>query len=156
MSEQIKFSVNGEEVEWDGDDHSPLLYLLRNDLSLNGPKFGCGLSQCGACTVVVGDKAVRSCVTPISSLNGAEVTTLEGIGTPDKPHPLQEAFIEEQAVQCGYCINGMIMTAKAFLDKTPQPSTDEIKEALEDNLCRCGTQLRIVRAVKRAAKAGAV
>jgi len=124
---------------------------LRNDLELNAAKFGCGAAQCGACTVLVNGQPVRSCVTPIDSLDGAEITTLEGLGTIDKPHALQRAFIGEQAAQCGYCINGMIMSAKALLDAKPHPSEDEVREALAGNLCRCGTHNRIIRAVLHAA-----
>ena len=148
----ITLNVNGQDHSVEADPDSMLLYALRDDLGLHGPKFGCGLSQCGACTVIVDGTATRSCVTPLSSLDkGSKITTLEGLGTPDKPHPLQQAFIDEQALQCGYCINGMIMTAKTFLDGNPHPSRDDIKEALNDNLCRCGTHMRIVRAVERAA-----
>jgi nicotinate dehydrogenase subunit A len=131
----------------------PLLYALRNDLGLHGPRFGCGLGQCGACTVHIDGNAVRSCITPLSSVGNRDVVTLEGLGTPEKPHPMQQAFIDEQAVQCGYCINGMIMEAAAFLAKTRNPSDEQIREALASNLCRCGTHLRILRAVKRAAAA---
>jgi len=129
----------------------PLLYALRDDLGLHGPRFGCGLGQCGACTVHLDGRAVRSCVTPISSVGKQKIVTLEGLGTPDKLHPVQKAFIEEQAAQCGYCINGMIMEAAAFLASNKGPSEAQIKQALARNLCRCGTHLRIVRAVKRAA-----
>ena len=146
-------SVNGERVRIRIDDPDmPLLYALRDNLALKGPRFGCGLAQCGACTVHVDGKAVRSCVTPLSSLNSKqEVVTLEGLGTPRKPHPVQAAFIAEQAVQCGYCINGMIMEAAAFLATNKTPTEAQIKQALANNLCRCGTHARIVRAVKRAA-----
>ncbi len=143
--------VNGASRTVRTDADTPLLYVLRNDLELNGPKFGCGLSQCGACTVHLDGRAARSCVTPVSSLAGKAVTTLEGIGTLDKLHPLQKAFLDEQAAQCGYCTNGMIMSAKALLDSKPSPSVAEIKNALAGNLCRCGTHNRIVRAVQRAA-----
>jgi len=132
-----------------------LLYVLRNDLELNSAKFGCGLAQCGACTVLIDGKAVRSCVTPISALAKSEITTLEGLGSVDKPHALQQAFIEEQAAQCGYCINGMIMSAKELLDRNPQPSEGDVRTALAGNLCRCGTHNRIVRAVLRAAQISA-
>ena len=146
-------SVNGERVRIRIDDpHMPLLYALRDNLALKGPRFGCGLAQCGACTVHVDGKTVRSCVTPLSSLKSKqEVVTLEGLGTPRKPHPVQAAFIAEQAVQCGYCINGMIMEAAAFLATNKNPTEAQIKQALANNLCRCGTHARIVRAVKRAA-----
>jgi nicotinate dehydrogenase subunit A len=131
----------------------PLLYALRDNLGLHGPRFGCGLSQCGACTVHVDGAAVRSCVMPLSSLqHGAKITTLEGLGTPEKLHPLQKAFIEEQAVQCGYCINGMIMQSAAFLATNKSPSEAGVKNALANNLCRCGTHARIVRAVLRASR----
>jgi nicotinate dehydrogenase subunit A len=149
----ITLNVNGRDHAIEADPDSMLLYALRDDLMLHGPKFGCGLSQCGACTVIIDGTATRSCVTPLLSLDGSKITTLEGLGTPEKPHPLQQAFIDEQALQCGYCINGMIMTAKAFLDGNPHPSRDDIKQALNNNLCRCGTHMRIVRAVERAAKA---
>ncbi len=132
------------------EDSTPLLYVLRNDLGLNGPRFGCGLAQCGACTVLVDGNPVRSCVTPAASVQAAQVTTLEGLGTRENPHPLQAAFIAEQAAQCGYCANGMIMTAAALLADNPTPSDDEIRRALAANLCRCGTHTRIVKAVKRA------
>ncbi|MGB3416577.1 MAG: (2Fe-2S)-binding protein [Mesorhizobium sp.] len=148
----ITLNVNGQDHAVEADPDSMLLYALRDNLGLHGPKFGCGLSQCGACTVIIDGTATRSCVTPLSGLDkGSKITTLEGLGTPEKPHPLQQAFIDEQALQCGYCINGMIMTAKAFLDGNPHPSRDDIKDALNDNLCRCGTHMRIVRAVERAA-----
>src|SRR5437660_12221085 len=124
---------------------TPLLYVLRNDLELNGPKFGCGLAQCGACAVIVDGAAIRSCVTAVSEVADREVTTIEGIGTSENPHPLQRAFIELQAAQCGYCINGMVMTAKALPDQTPPASNHEIREALVGNLCRCGTHIRILR-----------
>ena len=146
-------NVNGRRVSVTVDDPDmPLLYALRDNLALRGPRFGCGLAQCGACTVHVDGKAVRSCVTPLSSIrSGQRVVTLEGLGTPQRPHPVQRAFIEEQAVQCGYCINGMIMQAAAFLSRNKRPSEADIKQALANNLCRCGTHGRIVRAVKRAA-----
>jgi nicotinate dehydrogenase subunit A len=134
------------------DPKTPLLYVLRNDLDLHGPRFGCGLGQCGACTVEMNGRAVRSCTIPVSEAAGKTIVTLEGIGTPQKPHVLQRAFIEEQAVQCGYCINGMIMQAKTLLDRNKKPSEDEIRQALAGNLCRCGTHVRIVRAVKRASE----
>ena len=147
----VTLSVNGKSHTLDVEPDTPLLYVLRNDLSLNGPKFGCGLEQCGACTVVMDGKAIRSCQTPVAKAAGRKVTTLEGLGSSAKPHPIQRAFIEEQAAQCGYCINGMIMTTKALLDRKPNPGDGEIKRALLGNLCRCGTHQRIVAAVKRAA-----
>jgi nicotinate dehydrogenase subunit A len=148
----LRLTVNGKARSVRVDDPNvPLLYVLRDDLGLRGPRFGCGLSQCGACTVHVNGESVRSCVYQASSAVGKKVVTLEGLGTPEHPHPLQRAFIEEQAAQCGYCINGMIMEAAAFLSHNKKPTDDEIKTALADNLCRCGTHLRIVRAVKRAA-----
>jgi len=147
--------VNGKAVTVQVDDPDmPLLYALRDNLALHGPRFGCGLAQCGACTVHVDGKAVRSCVAPLSSLSAAnKVVTLEGLGSPEKPHPVQKAFIDEQAVQCGYCINGMIMESAAFLAANRNPSEAEIRQALAKNLCRCGTHARIIRAVKRAASA---
>jgi nicotinate dehydrogenase subunit A len=148
-------TVNGKRVTITIDDPDmPLLYVLRDNLALKGPRFGCGLAQCGACTVHVNGKAVRSCVTPLSSLKPTQrVVTLEGLGTPQDPHPLQRAFIAEQAVQCGYCINGMIMESAAFLATNKRPTEAQIKQALANNLCRCGTHARIVRAVMRAATA---
>ena len=147
--------VNGKSITASVDDPAtPLLYVLRNDAGLHGPRFGCGLGQCGACTVHIDDVPVRSCTRPVSTVGAQnEIVTLEGLGTPEHPHPLQTAFIEEQAVQCGYCINGMIMQAAALLKKNPKPSIPEIKSALQNNLCRCGTHLRIIRAVRRAAEA---
>jgi nicotinate dehydrogenase subunit A len=147
-----KFSlrVNGKSQVVEADADMPLLYALRNDLQLNGPKFGCGLAQCGACTVIIDGNAIRSCVTPVSAAQDKPVTTLEGLGTTKKMHKIQQAFVDEQAVQCGYCINGMIMSTKALLDKNPKPGDSQIKEALAGNLCRCGTHIRILRAVKRA------
>ena len=149
----ISLKVNGATRSVDAEPDTPLLYVLRNDLELNGAKFGCGLSQCGACTVLVDGVATRSCVTPISRLGQAEVTTLEGLGTLTNPHPLQKAFIDEQAAQCGYCANGMIMTAADLLKRKPQPTEQDVRVALANNLCRCGTHNRIVRAVLRAAQA---
>ncbi len=148
----VSLKVNGATRSVPAEPDTPLLYVLRNDLELNGAKFGCGLAQCGACTVLVNGQATRSCVTPIDSLSNAEIVTLEGLGTAEKPHPLQRAFIAEQAAQCGYCINGMIMTAKALLDRNPRPSERDVREALATNLCRCGTHNRIVRAILRAAQ----
>ena len=148
----IHIEVNGHSHSVEVEPNTPLLYVLRNDLQLTGPKFGCGLAQCGACTVLRDGKAIRSCVTPVSAVQGSKVRTLEGLGTLEDPHPIQQAFIDEQAVQCGYCINGMIMTTKAFLDQNPSPSEAEIREALAGNLCRCAAHLRIIRAVQRAAR----
>jgi nicotinate dehydrogenase subunit A len=148
----ISLKVNGSQRSVPADADTPLLYVLRNDLSLNGAKFGCGLAQCGACTVLLDGRAVRSCVTEIGTIGEAEITTIEGLGTVDKPHPLQQAFIDAQAAQCGYCISGMIMTAKDLLDQNPHPTAAEVREALAQNLCRCGTHNRIVRAVLRAAQ----
>jgi nicotinate dehydrogenase subunit A len=146
--------VNGRVVTIDSwDPGQPVLYVLRNSLGLHGPKFGCGLGQCGACTVLMDGKAVRSCMTPIRQAIGRTVTTLEGLGTPEHPDRVQAAFIAEQAAQCGYCTNGMIMTAKALLTQTPHPTPEQIKQGLAHNLCRCGTHTRIVNAVLRAAKA---
>jgi len=152
MSTRLTLRVNGKTHNIAVDDpQMPLLYALRNDLDLHGPHFGCGLAQCGACTVHVDGQSVRSCVYPVSQAAGKRIITLEGLGTPEKPHPLQQAFVQEQAVQCGYCINGMIMEAKALLDRNRNPSEADIRQALARNLCRCGTHVRIVRAVKRAA-----
>jgi nicotinate dehydrogenase subunit A len=148
----ITLNVNGASRTVPAEPDTPLLYVLRNDLALNGAKFGCGLAQCGACTVLVDGRAVRSCVTPIGTLGNAQVTTLEGLGTLEKPHPLQKAFIQEQAAQCGYCINGMIMTAKGLLDRNPRLSEADVRQALAGNLCRCGTHNRIIGAVMNAAK----
>jgi nicotinate dehydrogenase subunit A len=147
---RISLKVNGKTQVVDVDPETPLLYVLRNDLQLNGPKFGCGLAQCGACTVIMNGNAIRSCVTLVSAVQNQPVTTLEGLGSTKKMHPLQQAFVDEQALQCGYCINGIIMTSKALLDKNPKPTDSQIKEALAGNLCRCGTHTRILRAVKRA------
>ena len=143
--------VNGASRAVAAEPDTPLLYILRNDLELNGPKFGCGLSQCGACTVLIDGKPVRSCVTPVSAAKG-RITTIEGLGTMEKLHPLQKAFIEEQACQCGFCGNGMVMSAKALLEKNPKPTESDIKRALNGHLCRCASHNRIVRAVQKAAK----
>jgi nicotinate dehydrogenase subunit A len=148
----ISIKVNGSRRSVPAEADAPLLYVLRNDLGLNGAKFGCGLSQCGACTVLLDGRAMRSCIMATGSIGDAEITTIEALGTVERPHPLQQAFIDEQAVQCGYCINGMIMTAKDLLDRNPKPSEADIREALADNLCRCGTHGRIIRAVMRAAR----
>jgi nicotinate dehydrogenase subunit A len=147
----IDFRLNGKDVSVDVDPLTPLLEVLRNDLELNGPKFGCGLAQCGACAVLLDGTSLRSCVLPVRSAAGKEVTTLEGLGTESSPHPLQAAFIELQALQCGYCASGIITTAAAFLEKSPSPTDDEIKQALSGHLCRCGAQPRMVKAVARAA-----
>jgi nicotinate dehydrogenase subunit A len=152
---QITLNVNGKSRGVDVDPTTPLLYVLRDDLELHGPRFGCGLSQCGACTVIIDGNTVRSCSYPVSSAKNKQITTLEGLGTVAHPHALQAAFIEEQAAQCGYCMNGMIMTAKVLLDKNPHPNDEEIKRALDGNLCRCGSHLRVIRAVRRAAGKGA-
>jgi len=148
---QITLNVNGADRVVDAQPDSVLLYALRDDLELRGPKFGCGLGECGACTVLMDGTAIRSCVTPVAAVGKARIVTLEGLGTPEKPHPLQAAFIAEQAAQCGYCINGMIMQAASLLKHSPRPSREDIKQALNDNLCRCGTHMRIVRAIERAA-----
>jgi nicotinate dehydrogenase subunit A len=150
----INIKVNGAMHSVPAEPDTPLLYVLRNDLGLNGAKFGCGLAQCGACTVLVDGKPARSCVTPIDTLRQSEITTVEGLGTLERPHALQAAFMAEQAAQCGYCIAGVIMAAKALLDRNPQPSEAEVRQGLADNLCRCGTHNRIVRAVLRAAQTG--
>jgi len=149
----INLNVNGVPRSVTAEPDTPLLYVLRNDFELSGAKYGCGLAQCGACTVLIDGRAVRSCVTPISALEKSEITTIEGLGTIDKPHALQQAFIEEQAAQCGYCTNGMIMSAKELLDRNPRPSEPDVRAALAGNLCRCGTHNRIIRAVLRAARA---
>ena len=147
---KISFRVNGKDQTIETQPDMPLLYALRNDLRLNGPKFGCGLAQCGACTVIMDGNAIRSCVTPMSAVQNKPVTTLEGLGSTKKMHKIQQAFVDEQAAQCGYCTNGMIMSSKALLDKNPKPTDGQIREALAGNLCRCGTHIRILRAVKRA------
>ncbi len=149
----VTLNVNGQDQSVDADLDTPLLYVLRNDLKLNAAKFGCGLGQCGACTVIVDDKPVFSCVTPIALLEGRKIRTLESLGTADKPGPLQQAFIDEQSAQCGYCIPGMMMRAQALLERNPHVTEADIRTALQPNLCRCGTHMRIIRAVKRAADA---
>lgn len=151
----IALTVNGKSRTVNTDPTTPLLYVLRDDLELNGPRFGCGLSQCGACTVILDGAAVRSCTLPVSRAHGKNVTTLEGLGSVEHPHVLQEAFVEEQAAQCGFCMNGIIMTAKLLLDKNPNPSVEEIKLGLANVLCRCGSHVRVIRAIQRAAKAKA-
>ena len=148
----MTLNVNGRDHEVDAEPDTPLLYVLRNDLALNAAKFGCGLGQCGACTVIVDGKAVLSCVTPLLLLEGRQVTTLEGLGSIETPAPIQRAFMDEQAAQCGYCIAGMMMRAQALLHGNPRPTDDEIRAELESHLCRCGTHLRILRAVHRAAR----
>jgi nicotinate dehydrogenase subunit A len=147
----VTLNVNGQAKQVDADPSTPLLYVLRNDLALNGAKFGCGLGQCGSCTVVVDGQAVYSCLVPLAALEGRQITTLEGLGTIDKPGVLQQAFIDEQSAQCGYCIPGMIMRAHALLQKNPGASDDDIRAHMQPNLCRCGTHMRILRAVHRAA-----
>jgi nicotinate dehydrogenase subunit A len=147
----MTLKVNGRDHQIDAEPDTPLLYVLRDDLKLNAAKFGCGLGQCGACTVIVDGKAVLSCVTPLVLLEGKQVTTLEGLGTITDPAPIQRAFIEEQAAQCGYCIPGMMMRAQALLMRNTRPDDDEIRTELEPNLCRCGTHMRILRAIRRAA-----
>ena len=149
----MKLHVNGRDHEVAAEPDTPLLYVLRDDLRLNGAKYGCGLGQCGACTVIIDGEAVFSCVTPIAVLEGKKITTLEGLGTAEKPGRVQAAFVEEQAAQCGFCIPGMVMRATALLAKTPDPSEAQIRAALQPHLCRCGTHMRVLRAVKKAAKA---
>ncbi len=151
MTQRISLNVNGKITTIDADPDMPLLYALRDDLGLNNPHFGCGLAQCGACTVHLDGEAIRSCATPVSAIGDGKVVTLAGLGTPENPHPVQKAYVEEQVPQCGYCINGWIMTAAAFLNKKKNPSEAEIKQALEGLKCRCGTHMNILRAVKRAA-----
>jgi nicotinate dehydrogenase subunit A len=148
---RISLRVNNQSRVVDTDPTTPLLYVLRDDLELHGPRFGCGLGQCGACTVIMDGSAVRSCSIPVTAAQNRSITTLEGLGSVEHPHALQTAFIEEQAAQCGYCMNGMIMASKVLLDKNPHPTDDQIKQALNGNLCRCGSHVRVIRAVKRAA-----
>ena len=148
----MTLKVNGQTRQIDADPDTPLLYVLRDDLKLNAAKFGCGLGQCGSCTVIVDGKAVLSCVTPLVLLEGKQVTTLEGLGTISEPAPIQRAFMEEQAAQCGYCIAGMMMRAQALLQRNSKPTDEEIRTELQPNLCRCGTHMRILRAVRRAAR----
>jgi nicotinate dehydrogenase subunit A len=149
---RISLKVNNKTQVVDVDPSTPLLYVLRDNLELNGPRFGCGLAQCGSCTVIMDGNAIRSCVTPVSAVQNHNLTTLEGLGSVAKPHPLQAAFIEEQAAQCGFCMNGMLMNAKVLIDKNPSPTDDDIKRALDPILCRCGSHLRVIRAIQRAAK----
>jgi nicotinate dehydrogenase subunit A len=148
----IKLYVNGKAHTVDVDPATPLLYVLSDDLGLNAPKFGCGLGQCGSCTVIVKGQAVRSCVTPVSTVAGGDITTLEGLGTIDKPHPIQKAFIEEQAMQCGFCVNGVIMTAKAFLDRNPKAGDAQIQSAMANVICRCHSHVRMMSAIRKYAK----
>jgi nicotinate dehydrogenase subunit A len=148
----IEFRLNGSDVVADVDDGVPLLYVLRNDFGLNGPKFGCGLGQCGACTILLDGSPVRSCLTPVTAAAGRELRTQESLGDAGKPHPLQQAILSEQALQCGYCANGVLMSAAALLERNPEPTDREIRAALDGNLCRCGAQPRIIKAVKRAAR----
>src|SRR5262245_29010183 len=150
----ISLNVNGKRVRVDVDPSTPLLYVLSDELALRGPKFGCGLGQCGACTAIVNGRAVRSCITPVSSVANAEVVTLDGLGTPERLHPIQQAFVEEQAAQCGFCLNGVILTAKAFLDQNPSASSADIRQAMSGVLCRCFTNIRMVRAIERYAGQG--
>ncbi len=151
MSE-ITLRVNGRSHSLEVDPSTPLLYVLSDELELRGPKFGCGLAQCGACTVIAGGQAIRSCVTPVGRMDGADITTLEGLGTADSPHPIQRVFIEEQAAQCGFCLSGVILTAKAFLDENPKASDEQIQQALSTVLCRCFAHVRMLRAIKRYAR----
>jgi len=152
---QISLKVNGRVRVVDTDPATPLLYVLRDDLGLKGPRFGCGLGQCGACTVILDGNAVRSCITPVKTAQKRAITTLEGLGSSTKPHALQRAFVEEQAAQCGFCMNGILMNAMMLLDKNSSPSSDEIRTALDPILCRCGSHLRVIRAIQRAAKMAA-
>jgi nicotinate dehydrogenase subunit A len=145
----ISLKVNGRVHKVDVDPQTPLLYVLSDDLELRGPKFGCGLAQCGACTVIIRGRAVRSCVMPVSAVKDQEVTTLEGLGTPEKPHAIQQAFIDEQAAQCGFCLSGVILTAKTLLDENPKASDEQIQQAMSNVLCRCFTHTRMMRAIKR-------
>ena len=149
----ITLKVDGRAHTLDLDPTTPLLYVLSDDLELKGPKFGCGLAQCGACTVIVKGQAIRSCVTPVGSVAGSEISTLDGLGTLQNPHPIQKAFIEEQAMQCGFCLNGVIMTAKAFVDRNPKASEEQIQQAMSGVLCRCFTNVRMLRALERYGKA---
>ncbi|WAT31764.1 (2Fe-2S)-binding protein [Pseudomonas sp. GXZC] len=148
----VTLEVNGQKSDVSAMADTPLLLVLRNDLELNGPKYGCGLGECGACTVIIDGVAARSCVFPLAGAVGREIVTLEGLGSRQDPHPVQQAFIDEQAAQCGYCLNGMIMTTKALLDRNPNPSEAEVRNELSGNLCRCGTHIEILRAVLRAAR----
>lgn len=145
----FNLNVNGRKHTVDVDPDTPLLYVLSDDLDMRGPKFGCGLGQCGSCTVIVKGQAIRSCVTPVSTVAGSDITTLEGLGTIEKPHPIQKAFIVEQAMQCGFCVNGVIMTAKAFIDRDPKATDEQIQQAMANVLCRCHAHQRMLRAIKR-------
>jgi nicotinate dehydrogenase subunit A len=149
----MSLTVNGRAHTVDADPSAPLLYILSDDLELRGPKFGCGLGQCGACTVIVKGQAIRSCITPVETVTGSAITTLEGLGTLEKPHPIQQAFIDEQAMQCGFCVNGVIMTAKAFLDRNPKAADADIQQAMSGVLCRCAANVRMLRAITRYARA---
>jgi nicotinate dehydrogenase subunit A len=152
----LTLTVNGRSRSVDVDPATPLLYVLGDDLELRGPKFGCGLGQCGACTVIVNGQATKSCVTPVSAVTSAEITTLEGLGTPERPHPIQQAFIDEQAAQCGFCLSGVILTAKAFIDKNPRATDEQIQQALSGVLCRCFVHVRMFKAIRRYANGAAV
>jgi nicotinate dehydrogenase subunit A len=151
----ITLTVNGRTLTQDLDAAMPLLYFLSDDLELRGPKLGCGLAQCGSCTVIADGRAIRSCTTAVGTLDGARITTLEGLGTPGNPHPIQQAFIDEQAAQCGFCLNGVILTAKAFLDRTPDATDAQVGQALTGVLCRCGVNVRMLRAIRRYAERSA-
>ncbi len=151
---QIALKVNGRSHTLDVDPSTPLLYVLSDDLEQHGPKFGCGLGQCGACTVISNGRAIRSCITPVGTIGGADITTLDGLGTPETPHPLQKALIDEQAAQCGFCLSGVIMTAKAYLDQNPKATEPQIRQALSGVLCRCFTHTRMLRAINRYAQQG--
>ena len=148
----VTLKVNGRTHTLDLDPDTPLLYVLSDDLALRGPKFGCGLSQCGACTVISNGRAIRSCVTPVGTVSGANITTLEGLGSVEAPHPIQKAFIDEQAMQCGFCLNGVILTAKAYLDQNPRATEGQVRQALSGVLCRCGAHTRMIRAINRYAE----
>jgi nicotinate dehydrogenase subunit A len=148
----ISLNVNGRRHTLDLDPETPLLYVLSDDLELKGPKFGCGMSQCGSCTVIADGKAIRSCSTPVSSVANAQITTLEGLGTPEKPHPIQQAFIDEQAAQCGFCLSGVVLSAQAYIDQNPKANETQIREAMSGVLCRCFTHTRMVRAIMKYAQ----
>ena len=148
----VTLKVNGKNHTLDLDPSTPLLYILSDDLALNGPKFGCGLAQCGSCTVIANGQAIRSCVTPVGTVMGSDITTLEGLGSPDSPHPIQKAFIDEQAMQCGFCLSGVMLTAKAYLDRNPKATDSQIRQAMATVLCRCGAHTRMLRAIRRYAE----